>query len=67
MIDTIRDILSNFICQIVGHKFRYESDHTKRFCVRCNREDWVVTRPYTRVGEVKHYWGNMNIPQRGRR
>lgn len=46
-------------CRLFGHKFTTFCDGLKRKCDRCPREEWVMTNPYPRIGEPKHYWGDM--------
>lgn len=41
------------------HKYRYECDGLKRFC-DCGAEDWVMSKPYPKIGEPKYYWKNMS-------
>lgn len=45
-----------FMCRLRGHRFETFCDGLKRQCVRCQREEWVMSKPYPRIGEPKYTW-----------
>lgn len=59
--------LDRAICRMRGHAFAVFADGFKRRCARCSREEWVMTRPYPRIGEAKSYWHHMDWEQLDRR
>lgn len=49
------------------HAFERFSDGFKRRCVHCAREEWLMSRPYPRSGQVALYWMDVQADERGRR
>lgn len=47
------------LCNLIGHPFVEFADGFKRKCKRCNREEWVMSNPYPRIGEAKLTWVHM--------
>lgn len=56
--------LNRATCRVVGHPFVAFADGFKRRCIRCNREEWVMTNPYPRIGQAKHEWVHMDFEGR---
>jgi hypothetical protein len=54
-------------CRLFGHRFVEFGDGFKRACKRCNREQWVMGRPYPLIGQAKYYWMDMGADEEGRR
>jgi hypothetical protein len=55
------------LCRIFGHRFETFDDGFKRRCPRCDREEWMMSRPYPRVGEAKYFWEDMGFDEFGQR
>ena len=50
--------MKRLLCRLFGHRFTVQ-DLGKRHCARCRREEWLMSRPYPRIGEAKYYWKHM--------
>lgn len=56
--------IHRLICRVRGHHFSTFCDGLKRQCDRCSREEWVMSNPYPRIGEAKHFWQHMDWNRR---
>jgi hypothetical protein len=52
------------LCVLSGHRFTEFSDGFKRKCDRCKREEWLMPRPYPKIGEAKYFWEHMDFERR---
>jgi len=56
----LRNIFKALRELIHRHKFAYIRDGYVRIC-DCGQEEWMMSKPYPRVGEPKYTWKDMTV------
>jgi hypothetical protein len=46
-------------CRMGFHEFETFADGLKRKYRHCDREDWLMSKPYPKIGEPKYSWKKM--------
>lgn len=47
------------------HKHDWDTKEAKRYCKTCGEEQWLMSRPYSAVGEPAMFWRTMTFTPPG--